>query len=216
MAVLFTEDDGLVTCMAKGARKSSKRFPSLEPIHTLRAVYDPRPTQDIGILYEADISRARIGATASLRRMATATKGLGWLSKVLRPHQPEPGAWEATIAFLDDVARKGDPADTTFLDRRLASYGLHLLTANGWDLQLGACVRCGIGCPDESAAYVSPVDGGLVCRACGGGPIVLGGPVRARIIETLGGGLALVTGDERTTMRLAKQTLRAFVGIGQG
>ena len=44
IVTLFTEELGKIAALARGARKSSRRFAgALEPMHTLRVTLDERP-----------------------------------------------------------------------------------------------------------------------------------------------------------------------------
>ncbi|MEQ9324945.1 MAG: recombination protein O N-terminal domain-containing protein, partial [Polyangiaceae bacterium] len=66
---LFTEQVGAVAAMARGARKSKRRFTSLEPMHTLRATVDLAAGRELGTLIETAMAQPRIALTSSLPAM---------------------------------------------------------------------------------------------------------------------------------------------------
>ena len=179
MCGFFTESHGTVTVIARAARKSSKRFASLEPMHQLRIAFELRSGSDTGALLEASIARTRLHLTGDLDRLEAAGQALRWLRKGAPPLTKDPLLWSTITSFLDDL--DGDDA----LDPRaaLANVGLYLLAQIGFALELERCVQCGRPCDPKSAALLDPRRGGLVCRADGGGPILLRPEQRARFIR---------------------------------
>jgi DNA repair protein RecO (recombination protein O) len=209
IVTLFTEERGIVTAVARSALRSSKRFPSLEPMHLLRVGLDERVGAEIGVLAEAEIARARLALTADLARLEAAGHALRWVRRAAPPHTPEPALWAAINAFLDDLDAAGQspgPAP----EARLAGLGLRLLVAIGWGLELERCVRCGRLCGGSSSAFVDPGEGGLVCRACGGARLLLRGGRRARFLAASHGDDAALRGDDpAAAVALVEATLDA-------
>ena len=208
MATLFTQQQGLITLAAKGARKSKRRYTCLEPLHTLSIAYDLRHGAEVGTLYDASVAVVRVGVSTSLAKLAVAGAALGWLHSVAKPHQPIPGAWTVANAFLDALAAHGEAPNEACLDTWLAAYGIHLLVTVGLDPRFDSCCQCDKVCPDSGAVTVDPAQGGVVCRNCGGGPILLGGALRERIVATCEGVNALVDGDAPAVVRLVKAMMR--------
>ena len=167
---LFTERAGLVTAMARGARKSRRRFTSLEPMHTLRITVEVSPAREMGTLVETEMSRLRLGMTGRLDAMEAAGQALRWVRRAAMSTSPEPGLWSELTGLLDaldDLGRTGDPW------RELAGAGLRMLAVAGWALELERCVRCGRACPGDARAIIDVHAGGLVCRQCGGRGVVI-------------------------------------------
>jgi DNA repair protein RecO (recombination protein O) len=100
--------------------------------------------------------------------MRAAGQALRWMKKAAPPKTPEPDAFVALEGFLDELEGSANLQD---VGAKLAAFGLRMLTAFGWGLQLAACVSCGRPCPEGRPALLSPDRGGIVCRACGGGPL---------------------------------------------
>jgi DNA repair protein RecO (recombination protein O) len=206
----FTDSLGRISALARGARRSTKRFAgSLEPMHTLHVEVDERPSGELFALREATIDRPRLGLVSSLESLEAAGRALSWLKKAAPVRTPEPLAWAVITRFLDDLER--EPARQP---ERLVELGMRLLDSFGWGLDLTRCVRCGKPCPLGQAALVSPDRGGLVCRACGGGPVRISGPLRAGLLRAASGEDDALPKDEvATALDLVERALAAHVGI---
>ena len=209
IVTFFTEERGILSVLARSAMKSSKRFPSLEPMHLLHVGLDERAGAELGVLAEAAIARTRLVLTANLACLEAAGHALRWVRRAAPPLTPEPALWAVINAFLDDldVDRTGQgPAPIA----RLAGLGFRLLGAIGWGLDLERCVRCGRDCGGSSSAFVDPAEGGLVCRACGGARLLLREGRRARFLaSTLGDDVALRGDDATAAIELIEATLAA-------
>ncbi len=177
MVTFFTESKGLLSSVARSARRSRRRFPALEPMHLLRVGLEERPGADVLTLVESTIVRPRLALAASLEKLDVAGRALRWVRRAAPPHTPEPDLWSEINALLDRLDAPGDVAPAALL----AGAGLRLLAAMGWGLDLLRCVRCGKPCDEKASAYVDAAVGGLVCRACGGGRVVLRGEQRTRL-----------------------------------
>lgn len=124
----FTEDFGRLDTIAFGARRSKKRFPVLETLHTLKIEVDGSAEDELLRLQHADVEVGRVGYLSDLDRIMTAASGITeWLDKVAMPEQANKRLWEATIAFLDEAQTvpKGRLTEVK------AVYGVKLLSAIG-------------------------------------------------------------------------------------
>ena len=184
IVTFFTEERGSVSVLARSALKSSKRFPSLEPMHLLHVGLDERAGAELGVLTEAAIARTRLVLTQNLARLEAAGHALRWVRRAAPPNTPEPALWAVINSFLDDLDLVGDDPTPT---ARLAGLGFRLLGAIGWGLDLERCVHCGRDCGGSASAFVDPAAGGLVCRACGGGRLLLRDGRRARFLASTRG-----------------------------
>lgn len=212
VVTFFSEKLGRVSALARGARKSQKRFGgALEPMHTLGARLDERTGAELLVLREARIDHARRRLTSDLERMQAAGRALGWVRRVAPPRTPEPEAWSALENGLNRLDASDDTRHPT---EHLAELGLCLLVAFGWGLDLERCVRCGRSCEPGRAAYIDPARGGLVCRACGGARIRLDAALRERLARAARGEAgALHADDAELALELAELGLRAHAGV---
>jgi len=165
MVTLFTQVEGKITAVARGARRSTKRFGgALEPLHELRVALEDR-SRDAGtmhVMHEVRIERARLGLTQSLEAIDAAGRALRWVRHVCPVRTPEPGIWSAVTGLLDALDGLAPP------DARLAAFGFGLLAEIGYELDFDRCVQCARVCPPERAACVDAARGGIVCASCRG------------------------------------------------
>ncbi|MCC6554080.1 MAG: DNA repair protein RecO [Polyangiaceae bacterium] len=209
---LFTERSGVVSAVARGGRRSSKRFSALEPMHLLRVSIDERPGAELGQLAEASIERPRLHLVTDLARLEAAGRALRWVREIAPAHTAEPPVFAELNRLLD---RLDDPGAPLLPDAWLVTAGLHLLSAFGWGIELGQCVRCGRACDLAAASYADPARGGLVCRACGGGPLLLRADLRARLVAATEGDLASLRADDvRAALDLVEGALAAHASGG--
>ncbi len=177
---LFTEEMGAVSAIARGARRGSKRFSALEPLHTLRVSVDVGAARELGTLKEASLSRPRLGLASRLDAMEAAGQALRWLRRAAPARTEEPLLWREIISLLDTLdAAAGEPK------RLLAGCGVRMLAAAGWALELTRCVRCGKPAPPNARTIVDVSAGGVVCRTCGASGMPLGATARSAMIAAM-------------------------------
>lgn len=207
---LLTDTIGRVSALARGARKSVKRFGGvLEPMHTLHIAYDDRSGAELVALREAKLSRARPFLVTSLERMQAAGQALNWVRKAAPPRTPEPQVWAAMARLLDQL---DDAADSVSPRARLAATGLQLLSAFGWGIDFERCVSCGKAPAPGQVAAVDAARGGLVCRDCGGARRRLSSSERMQLQQALNGG-TLTDDSAVLALELVEQALKTHGGI---
>jgi DNA repair protein RecO (recombination protein O) len=212
MVTFFTEQRGIISAVARSARRSARRFPALEPMHLLRIGLEERPGGDGGTLVESALARPRLVLVANLERLDAAGRALRWVRRAAPPHTPEPALWSEVNTLLDRLDAPGP--DTSSPGALVAGMGLRLLAAVGWGLDLAGCVRCGKPCEPGGSAYLDPGEGGLVCRACGGARMLLRGEPRARLLAaSLGDEAALGPDEVRTALEIVDAALEAHTGV---
>jgi len=210
VVTLFTEEIGRVSALARGARKSQRRFGgALEPMHTLGVRLDERTFAELLTLREASIEIARRRLVGDLDRMTVAGRALGWLRRVAPARTPEPEAWRVVSELLDRL----DAADELPPRLHLGEAGLRLLMAFGWGIDFERCVRCGKACEPDRPALLDAARGGLICRACGGARLRLEGPARERLARAARGEARIAPEDADTALAIAESGLLAHAGI---
>lgn len=209
---LFTSTLGRVSALARGARRSQKRFAgALEPFFTLRVRLEERAHSELFALSEARISRARLGMLSDLNRMEVAGRALGWVRKTAPPRTPEPQSFAHLERVLDRLA-SSEPS--LLPERELAELGLSLLTSFGWGIDFERCVRCGKPCPEAARAAIDVASGGLVCRDCGGARIRVTAVQRARLSRAAQGESAqLLEDDVALALDLVERVFAAHAGV---
>jgi DNA repair protein RecO (recombination protein O) len=210
VVTLLTDTIGRISALARGARKSVKRFGGvIEPMHTLRVAYDDRSGAELVVLREAKLERARPFIVTSLERMQVAGLALNWIRKAAPPRTPEPEVWAAMTDLLDHL---GNPEDAASPRARLAATGLRLLAAFGWGIDFERCVSCGKAPGPAQPAAVDAARGGLICRECGGARRRLSATERTALGRAANGA---DLDDEHASLalELVEQALKTHGGI---
>jgi DNA repair protein RecO (recombination protein O) len=181
IVTLLTQELGKVSAIARNLRRARAR-PSvvLEPIHTLRVALDESPGIEMMVLKEAQLLRVRHRLARRLLALEDAGQGLRWVRAVAPPRVPEPKVWQEIEDFLDLLDQEAGAPEGR---GALAGLGLRLLRGVGYGLEFQGCVRCGKPCPEGAPARFDAGRGGLICTACGGGPLVLRPELRRALLR---------------------------------
>ncbi len=161
IVTLYCRDLGKITTIAKGAKRSKKRFVNkLEPFTSLVVTCRPPKKGTLFFLSEAELVNAHL---------------------FLRRHYPG----YVTATFISELVRRfsgdqdGDPAVFALLSWALAGLAerknqgviavfflLRLLTACGYRPQLTGCAVCGAAIDQQPAFALYPANGSLLCLRC--------------------------------------------------
>jgi DNA repair protein RecO (recombination protein O) len=215
--LVFTNDLGIISVHARGARKSTKRFSGgIEPFHGLTLTLDAPNHGELYRLREAELRRLRLTLVQNLTAMNVAGRALSWVRRSLPPLTPEPAVFFAIENLLDQLDIQ-PPNSTSAGEALLAEFGLNLLSHLGWALELTRCIRCGRLCPQGVPALLDPRRGGLVCRSCGGGPYRISAMLRNIMLYASRGTLAELSGlDASMVLDIVEDTLAHHPGVNDG
>lgn len=205
VVTLLTRADGKISCIARGARRSKKRFGgSLQPLALLRVRVQSGRGQ-LAVLQEAELARHFPNVIADLDRMAAGYAAVELLRELCPEHHPEPAMLELALemlAALDDPGR--DPEVLTI------GFETRLLALAGFAPMLDACGSCGKQPAATQPAAFDAVHGHLVCQACGGAPDVLSGATRVALAQAVAqdwrDAAAGLTPSERTSAARAMRS----------
>ncbi|MBI4706059.1 MAG: DNA repair protein RecO [Deltaproteobacteria bacterium] len=214
VVTLFTERLGAVSAVARGARRSARRFPALEPVHLLQVVLSLPDGAELGALLEARLDRPRLALVGALDSLDAAGRILRWLRALAPARTAEPALWDEVNRVLDALDQPDAPARAEAL---LAASGLRLLAAAGWGLELARCVSCERACPSGASVRIDVDAGGVVCRACGGGPLGLRARQRAWMLGAMAGAEEPAgAGDVAAALAVVGQAMAVHGGEGRG
>lgn len=212
LLTLFTRERGLVTVAARGARGPKSKLGPLEPLHTLRVRLELSSRSDVAKLREATVARPRLALCENADRLEAASQLLRWVRSLSPSHEPEAKAFillDAALDRLEEVERGAEMLTT------VAIAGLSLAAAFGYRLELDACVRCGTPCPAGASAYVDVAAGGVVCTRCGGGGLLVRGPLREALSRgRKGESITLSIGEAESALDLAERAIGSHTRSG--
>ena len=216
IVTLYTADLGKVSVMARGARRSKRRFAgSLEPYAIIRAEVAVG-SAEVGRLAQAQIVRAFPGILRDLDKVLAAGRALELVRRATAPREPDARLYHAAAEVLELLDRSASGRIAS--EASLVAFEARAMAIVGFAPRLDACGVCGRRALEGQSALFDPERGSLVCRACGGATIKLGGTVRSRLLPALGRGWASVAGEPWTERELhqARVAIDAFVGARLG
>jgi DNA repair protein RecO (recombination protein O) len=210
---LLTRDAGVQSVLARGARRSRKRFGSAMDLFAQGlAEIHIRPNRELQTLASLDVTRARSELGTDVGRFTAASM----ISEiVLRFPYDESvsGVFDAVEECLDRIG-SADPGQT--LDAGLA--GAWLIIAHlGFTPALDACANCDAPLDPKSGMTFSHTAGGCLCMRCGSsaaGSRLVPAEARAAIRSWVGGGNApaLTAPEGRAHQRLLREFFQEHLG----
>ncbi len=158
IAVVLTKEEGKISAIAKGARRSRKRFAggALEPFRELRLRITRKPYSSLALIHESRI-------VAPNQHIAADLEAFGWasyLSELTDAMIPERDPCPGIYALYRDVIRRLENENAEALGHH---YILGLLDHSGWAPDFNVCRICA----EEVGEYSKPIldhrGGGIIC-----------------------------------------------------
>jgi DNA repair protein RecO (recombination protein O) len=187
VVTLLGRTTGRVSTLARGARKSQRRFGGgLGLAATGRAILRERAGAELLALESFEVLEARMGLGQDLARSAHAAYALELCDKLCAPRQPEPAIYD----WLDELLTRLEERPPTAL--RLRVFELGLLDRLGLAPVLESCIACGRGDLDAAGELLRwhPSRGGVVCGRCARSGHVLAPAARRALVRLQRLGLA--------------------------
>lgn len=206
---LATRGAGVRSVLARGARRSSRRFGSaLDLFAEGTAELHVKPGRDLDTLGGFDVARARPALATDLARF-TGAAALAELALRFARDSADEEFYDALRDGLDAVAG-ASPADA----RAATLAGAwQLVAALGFAPSLELCSECHAPLADDAPVMFSHPAGGALCQRCGRlapSGRVLPAAARAAIRDWTAGapGPSLGEGEGRAHQRLLREFLR--------
>jgi len=161
---LLMPEVGRISAIAKGARRSVKRFPgTLDVFNLLRVTVNRRRRTGMGFLEQAVLIHPFLELRTVQGRYALAS----YLVELLGRMAPEGGAGPDSRHLFDFAKSTLLALEKMEPDLRLrVLLELRALDALGLRPELSRCVRCGAAPAERAGFHVA--DGGVVCATCAG------------------------------------------------
>src|SRR6185312_5654205 len=179
VVTLLTQRGGKLSALARGARKSVKRFGAALGLFGVgEATLVDKPNAELATLERFDGARGFPALMSDVAKVAHGGYACELVREMIPPRQAEPGVFELLVTFF--AALEAGPARA----ETLRIFELRLLDAVGLRPQLEACVACGL---DEHLGGPGDVldvrRGGVVCAHCHGHGRPLDDDVRRALVD---------------------------------
>jgi len=156
---LYTQERGRVSAVARGARKSQRRFAGALQLLVLgRYQLGRRPRGELWGLDGAEVEREWTRLASDVVAVAHASYAAELVGALLPPEAPDPHALALVVAIWDSLA-DGGPSPAA-----LRALELSLLELAGHAPALDGCAAC--SGPLAGGAMFDPSRGGAICRRC--------------------------------------------------
>lgn len=160
LVVLYTATHGRVAAVARGARKSQRRFAGALQLLVLgRYQLGRRPRGELWGLDGAEVEREWTQLASDVFAVAHASYVAELVGALLPPEAPDPHVLDVIVALWDSLA-EGGPSPAA-----LRAVELELLDLAGHRPALDACAACG-ETELASGTVFDPTRGGAICKRC--------------------------------------------------
>ncbi len=161
IVTFFSHEFGKINGIAKGAKKSRKRFANVfEPFSLTSMIFSRKSRDTLALIESCEI----INHFALIRQDLEKTLIASYFIDLADHFSPEGKSNENLFIlladFLDSLTReKASDAVIRFFEMRL-------LKISGFEPALGACVRCKTPVTNGGKYFFYPQEGGITCAAC--------------------------------------------------
>jgi DNA repair protein RecO (recombination protein O) len=205
---LVTRDGGVRSVLAKGARRSSRRFGSaLDLFAQGTAQLHTKPGRDLDTLGGFDVVQSRPALGADLGRFAGAS-AIAELTLRFGRDAADSGLFDAVADALDAIAGAA-PEDALTLT---LAHAWRIVAELGFAPTIDDCAECHAVLERDASVMFSHVSGGALCPRCGRlAPAgrVLPSEARDALRAFLDGNVSVALGDAQA--RAHQRLLREFL-----
>ncbi|HEY6007702.1 MAG TPA: DNA repair protein RecO [Geobacteraceae bacterium] len=162
LVTLFTRELGKVRGVARGAKRSVRRFGGALELFA-RSSVELVPVEGLCRLQGADLQTLYPGIRRDLARIAYAGYAAELVDSLVPEGVPYPRIFRLLTTYLQHLEGSAEVSPS---DRRF--YEMNLLTILGYRPALDACGGCGVELSAAGRVFVGPA-GQLLCERCGRG-----------------------------------------------
>lgn len=161
IVTLFSRDVGRITAIAKGAKKSKKRFVNkLELFSFLQITYQQKSGNSLAFLSEAELYTSFLGIRSDLRLYSMASVIREFLLIGTKDNEADPKIFGLTLWALHQFDQKLPPKTVLIL------FLIRFFDYVGYRPDLLSCTHCGTRVNDRNRYGFDSVRGGLICDRC--------------------------------------------------
>jgi len=161
IVTFMTSDFGKICGIAKGARRSRKRFiNALEPYTRLSLIFSTKGHDTLSLIEEADIVDHYSAIRGDLERTLAASYLVDLVDQFSRDGKLNADLFNLLGDVLGIMAKNGSS------EILIRIFELRLLKLVGYEPVLDRCLGCRMPLRNEVFYVFSPAEGGLRCRTC--------------------------------------------------
>lgn len=181
IVTFFTRDHGRLSGVARGAKRSVRRFGgALELFSRLALNFTPAE----GLVRVNDVDPVTI--YPNIRTTLEGIAHAGYACELVAAMSPERMANRRLFRLLTAYLEQLDCSPASRPDRHF--FEINLLNILGYRPPLESCCRCGQPLGDDGGSWSGGQDGGIRCRRCAPGGARLGGEAIAGLLMSLATG----------------------------
>ena len=160
----FTREFGKLSGIAKGARRSRKRFSNaIEPFSHSILLFSRRGEGGLAIIENCDVINHYPGIRSDLEKTMTASYMIDLVDQFTAEGKKSAGIFQLLFSFLG-LLETGNSVEET-----ARFFELRLLRLSGYEPVLERCVICNTPLNEISTAFFDTTKGGIKCLQCGRG-----------------------------------------------
>jgi DNA repair protein RecO (recombination protein O) len=161
IVTLFSQDIGRLTAIAKGAKKSKRRFVNkLELFSFLHITYQQKANNSLAFLAEAELHCSFLHLRRNFELYSVASVIREFLLVGVRENEPDLQIFRLSLWALHNLDRKHPPLTV------LALFLIRFYDHIGYRPDLHTCANCGLQVTDQNRYRFDATTGRLVCSNC--------------------------------------------------
>jgi DNA repair protein RecO (recombination protein O) len=158
---LFSQEFGRLSAIAKGAKKSKKRFVNkLELFSFLHITYQQKTNNSLAFLLEAELHTSFLNIRQNLELYGIASVIREFLLIAVKEGEPDIRIFRLSLWALHHLDRKQPPKTV------LTLFLIQFFDYVGYRPGLESCVNCHAQVARHDRYIFDPISGGVICSTC--------------------------------------------------
>ncbi|MDK9706693.1 MAG: DNA repair protein RecO [Desulforhopalus sp.] len=163
IVTLFCQDEGRITAIAKGAKKSLRRFVNkLELFSFLHIVCERKTGRHLAFLAEADLHTSFINIRNNLELYTIASVVREFMLVGIKEAEPDERLFRLCLWTFHNINLRQQPKAVLVL------FLIRFFEYLGYRPNLHACSRCAEPITTKRSYSFTPSGGGIICSGCAG------------------------------------------------
>jgi len=161
VVILFSQNFGKISTIAKGSLKPKSKFgSSLELFTHSSIIFYRKENRDLHTLSHSEIVNPFENLKKDVVKLAYASAAAEVVERLVPQEEPNKSLYALLLAALGEI----EAAERRQLEIVLSSYELKVLHLVGYGPELARCVRCGRSLGER--VWFGLLSGGVLCPAC--------------------------------------------------